>query len=104
MILLPPRSTRTDTLFPYTTLFRSGVLEPDLEAHEGAVMIRRAERAMRVGGGRQAFEAAPAIADPEQIERVDKGGAARFVGMVEDEGEQPRRSLEITRKILVSGA
>src|SRR3546814_14804393 len=23
MILLPPRSTRTDTLFPYTTLFRS---------------------------------------------------------------------------------
>src|SRR3546814_1496781 len=24
MILLPPRSTRTDTLFPYTTLFRSG--------------------------------------------------------------------------------
>src|SRR3546814_15866451 len=26
MIRLPPRSTRTDTLFPYTTLFRS--LEP----------------------------------------------------------------------------
>src|SRR3546814_1465895 len=24
MIRLPPRSTRTDTLFPYTTLFRSG--------------------------------------------------------------------------------
>src|SRR3546814_16516919 len=23
-IRLPPRSTRTDTLFPYTTLFRSG--------------------------------------------------------------------------------
>src|SRR3546814_7716349 len=29
MIRRPPRSTRTDTLFPYTTLFRSGpVLEP----------------------------------------------------------------------------
>src|SRR3546814_18968172 len=26
MIRLPPRSTRTDTLFPYTTLFRSGLL------------------------------------------------------------------------------
>src|SRR3546814_3441912 len=26
MIPRPPRSTRTDTLFPYTTLFRSGVL------------------------------------------------------------------------------
>src|SRR3546814_1724337 len=24
MIRLPPRSTRTDTLFPYTTLFRAG--------------------------------------------------------------------------------
>src|SRR3546814_12824222 len=28
MILLPPRSTRTDTLFPYTTLFRSMPLDP----------------------------------------------------------------------------
>src|SRR3546814_11357946 len=26
MIRRPPRSTRTDTLFPYTTLFRSSVL------------------------------------------------------------------------------
>src|SRR3546814_4310650 len=26
MIRRPPRSTRTDTLFPYTTLFRSGVV------------------------------------------------------------------------------
>src|SRR3546814_1298007 len=26
MIRLPPRSTRTDTLFPYTTLFRSTLL------------------------------------------------------------------------------
>src|SRR3546814_20669577 len=28
MIRRPPRSTRTDTLFPYTTLFRSRVLLP----------------------------------------------------------------------------
>src|SRR3546814_15097738 len=26
IILRPPRSTRTDTLFPYTTLFRSGMI------------------------------------------------------------------------------
>src|SRR3546814_17530495 len=26
MILQPPRATRTDTLFPYTTLFRSSAL------------------------------------------------------------------------------
>src|SRR3546814_13857818 len=29
MIRRPPRSTRTDTLFPYTTLFRSVVPPPD---------------------------------------------------------------------------
>src|SRR3546814_15703944 len=27
MLQLPPRSTRTDTLFPYTTLFRSGTFD-----------------------------------------------------------------------------
>src|SRR3546814_7936991 len=31
MIRLPPRSTRTDTLFPYTTLFRSADLGPDAD-------------------------------------------------------------------------
>src|SRR3546814_9700455 len=30
MIRRPPRSTRTDTLFPYTTLFRSQVLTDEL--------------------------------------------------------------------------
>src|SRR3546814_18491819 len=29
MLRRPPRSTRTDTLFPYTTLFRSGVTSPN---------------------------------------------------------------------------
>src|SRR3546814_1830890 len=29
MIRRPPRSTRTDTLFPYTTLFRSGAVGVD---------------------------------------------------------------------------
>src|SRR3546814_8498465 len=31
MIRRPPRSTRTDTLFPYTTLFRSAPLREELE-------------------------------------------------------------------------
>src|SRR3546814_10805006 len=39
MIRRPPRSTRTDTLFPYTTLFRS--LRAALAA-EGAAAIREA--------------------------------------------------------------
>src|SRR3546814_12500047 len=32
MIQRPPRSTRTDTLFPYTTLFRSPFSGPDSDA------------------------------------------------------------------------
>src|SRR3546814_1002414 len=32
MIRRPPRSTRTDTLFPYTTLFRSDPYPPDAGA------------------------------------------------------------------------
>src|SRR3546814_19581764 len=36
MIRRPPRSTRTDTLFPYTTLFRSVVLRPQADSrHHG---------------------------------------------------------------------
>src|SRR3546814_13133141 len=40
MIRRPPRSTRTDTLFPYTTLFRSVVVQ-----HDGQGLSQRA------GGG-----------------------------------------------------
>src|SRR3546814_4711939 len=35
MILRPPRSTRTDTLFPYTTLFRSNGIDLAYEVHPG---------------------------------------------------------------------
>src|SRR3546814_17505380 len=36
MIRRPPRSTRTDTLFPYTTLFRSDRGRPDTSGHDEA--------------------------------------------------------------------
>src|SRR3546814_6048262 len=42
MIRRPPRSTRTDTLFPYTTLFRS---KRWAEAYGGAVAINPAKAA-----------------------------------------------------------
>src|SRR3546814_14521630 len=46
MIRRPPRSTRTDTLFPYTTLFRSvdqQVIEAtvELEQHPGDAAVAR---------------------------------------------------------------
>src|SRR3546814_6317758 len=37
MIRRPPRSTRTDTLFPYTTLFRSLPSFPGLDTHARAL-------------------------------------------------------------------
>src|SRR3546814_16830101 len=37
MIRRPPRSTRTDTLFPYTTLFRSGACCQRLVRDRGVV-------------------------------------------------------------------
>src|SRR3546814_17639018 len=37
MIRRPPRSTRTDTLFPYTTLFRSFVLAASFEVDNPSI-------------------------------------------------------------------
>src|SRR3546814_1448379 len=61
MIRRPPRSTRTDTLFPYTTLFRSA------DAEQAVVHGERA-------GGLAAFGAAPAEA------RYQSAGARRELG------------------------
>src|SRR3546814_20607641 len=46
MIRRPPRSTRTDTLFPYTTLFRSGVEHGGAPVPDQAALVphRRPER------------------------------------------------------------
>src|SRR3546814_1260912 len=41
MIRRPPRSTRTDTLFPYTTLFRSLYLEALVHACDAGAVERR---------------------------------------------------------------
>src|SRR3546814_2009118 len=41
MIRRPPRSTRTDTLFPYTTLFRSARVEADVARDQLARRIAR---------------------------------------------------------------
>src|SRR3546814_1684835 len=46
----PPRSTRTDTLFPYTTLFRSG-LHDSVGARPPVGIAARPARRMRAGKG-----------------------------------------------------
>src|SRR3546814_7002491 len=49
MIRRPPRSTRTDTLFPYTTLFRSEEVHPDDEDVEDVLRRALAHRLGQVG-------------------------------------------------------
>src|SRR3546814_2628573 len=53
MIRRPPRSTRTDTLFPYTTLFRS-VVPRHLPAHHADAVLRRAHALHRAQQGNPA--------------------------------------------------
>src|SRR3546814_3258292 len=54
MIRRPPRSTRTDTLFPYTTLFRSAAVKRQqatlAERHAG---IKQAAQARALHGARR---------------------------------------------------
>src|SRR3546814_11303222 len=47
MIRRPPRSTRTDTLFPYTTLFRSPNRRDDGKLHQPASLCLRPVRIYR---------------------------------------------------------
>src|SRR3546814_4632169 len=87
MIRRPPRSTRTDTLFPYTTLFRSS---PSGDS------VSRAEDYARAGGDcpeRIGNEAKPSSSK----EGVFVLPSARGAGFPEDVA--PRRSEEHTSEL-----
>src|SRR3546814_2523528 len=49
MIRRPPRSTRTDTLFPYTTLFRSSSSLPSLATHWSRLTLTSTGQGRRKG-------------------------------------------------------
>src|SRR3546814_4182874 len=51
MIRRPPRSTRTDTLFPYTTLFRSGRVAAAAAQYSGLVAGKVDDRGGRLRAG-----------------------------------------------------
>src|SRR3546814_17152373 len=70
MVRRPPRSTRTDTLFPYTTLFRSP---------HCYVMVRAAQKAAR-----------GLIRDFGEVERlqVSEKGPANFVSVADTRAER----------------
>src|SRR3546814_11308972 len=55
MIRRPPRPTRTDTLFPYTTLFRSArahAIIADLEARNALIELQNAQMRRALYGHR----------------------------------------------------
>src|SRR3546814_17604177 len=72
----PPRSTRTDTLFPYTTLFRS---DPDGWSDYGQCLLQNGEVAHAVDVLRRAARLAPRHALAQHnlgLALASPGGAA----------------------------
>src|SRR3546814_1612216 len=59
MIRRPPRSTRTDTLFPYTTLFRSATLRLLREAGIDCRLVQTGARGDAEALARAAADAVP---------------------------------------------
>src|SRR3546814_18194582 len=74
MIRRPPSSTRTDTLFPYTTLFRSAVRISDVREDEGEL----SETAV------QAQAAAKPNRSCTRVDLTSASGAANANGNVGD--------------------
>src|SRR3546814_6954229 len=70
MIRRPPRSTRTDTLFPYTTLFRSSDLR-DHRRHHRRVLL--ADHAHGAAGAGRAVLAQRRRARWQPVERAGHG-------------------------------
>src|SRR3546814_13981444 len=95
MIRRPPRSTRTDTLFPYTTLFRSvgdgpigdarDFLFADAKAAERLAMLRKDELAALHPAGARLAELAKNRVDSARRVAIDREALDR---MFEDVGRQ----------------
>src|SRR3546814_2865877 len=67
MIRRPPRSTRTDTLFPYTTLFRSGGSPPSTSTASASPRASPAE--LRIQCGKRPWRRIEATGRPVSMMR-----------------------------------
>src|SRR3546814_3924220 len=68
MIRRPPRSTRTDTLFPYTTLFRSGQRRGEhLHDARGLFLDHRGHRLLAVDQDRDVQDEAHEVRDQVRL-------------------------------------
>src|SRR3546814_13249714 len=82
MILRPPRSTRTDTLFPYTTLFRSLEHPPAAEREQGVAAEQRAgvrdvDRDVAAGVAGRLVDGRPVPGDLDAVAGPDREVHAR---------------------------
>src|SRR3546814_1347380 len=95
MIRRPPRSTRTDTLFPYTTLFRS---VPMVDVQRLAVQL---EGKQCVGVGRvHAIEDGAHVRAPRRLERDHLGlNAFRRAGRHQERSEEHTSELQSLMRI-----
>src|SRR3546814_20906734 len=84
MIRRPPISTRTDTLFPYTTLFRSGA-EPTGPADGRALQIQG--QVAGPGADRQREAGAPEGRPVAQPHRRRAAGSAAAAGRLVGDGQ-----------------
>src|SRR3546814_19796859 len=100
MIRRPPRATRTDTLFPYTTLFRSedrgGVLEirrhPVERVRDQREDVREGEARDREDEPREGVDVEQVLRRPEPedlaVEDVDEPAVRRGEDLVGDRAER----------------
>src|SRR3546814_2679685 len=104
MIRRPPRSTRTDTLFPYTTLFRSELAPGQQRPGRGGVEQRLHEQPAPGGAVARQAVALPAHRgqqqqrgqrDPQGDQRdrrqVGEGDADQQVGRSPQQRQQPEQ-------------
>src|SRR3546814_17945828 len=90
MIRRPPRSTRTDTLFPYTTLFRS--LHPRRwRQHRDPARARSARAADAAVGGRARRAADAAAARQPGIGRALRARAPALAAAAPGRARRERR-------------
>src|SRR3546814_777343 len=71
-IRLPPRSTRTDTLFPYTTLFRSDQFHRPAENAAGVVDLRQRQVEPELGLVAEQLEPARERQQGPQLDRLGR--------------------------------
>src|SRR3546814_8361101 len=98
MIRRPPRSTRTDTLFPYTTLFRSIALPGggiDYTTEAGRTPIRDVATGATLGHTSYlAYSIAPARDTVRPITFIWNGGPGLPAASLNFEGAGPRRIVD----------